>query len=265
MTPREWSLVKRLAVIVILTALFPVGALAFRFLFGTDALAQALPGASPAVFTLVPAPPGQAAAATPSSAAFLIVVPNGWKQYSVNEQNFAIALPPKWQQLPVNPQELDASLKTIRISNPELAAALGERAPQLMRNGVKFWAFDLDPDSLKGNFATNVTLTRQSLSNEVSLDAYVLVNVNQLEQLSTRQGPVSHQSLTLGNLPAEKVRYNLLFQGSDGGTTISAITQYLLLNHTEAYVLTFATRLDQFDRYASTFDKSAATFRLLSP
>ncbi len=265
MTSREWGLVKRLALVVILTALFPIAALAYRYFFGTEALAQALPIAGPAIYTLVPEPEGPEPADAPSPVPVLIVVPNGWNQYSVNDQNFAIALPPKWQRLPVNPQELDASLKTIRQSNPELAAVLGDRAPQLMQSGIKFWAFDLDAEALKSKFATNVTVTRQSLSNEVSFDTYVLLNVNQLEQLSTRQGPVSHQRVTLGNLPAEKIRYNLFFVGSDGGTTTSAITQYLLLNRTEAYVLTFATRLDQFDRYAGIIDQSAGTFRLLSP
>jgi hypothetical protein len=76
---------------------------------------------------------------------------------------------------------------------------------------------------------------------------------------------VSHVRVTLGNLPAEKVRYNLLFQASDGTQMTSAITQYLLLNRADAYVLTFATRVEQLEQYATIFDHSAATFRLLGP
>jgi hypothetical protein len=263
MTSSEWSLVRRLAAIVLVAALFPIGALTYRLYINPDTTFETPLSVTPVLFTLVPESTKRVIIATPNATAVVLVVPNGWSEYPVAEENFVISVPPTWRRLPVSAQELAASLQVIRQSNPELATALGANAQQLMQSGIKFWAYDPDPEGLKSRFATNLTVTRQTLPSEVSFDAYVLVNVNQIEQLSTRQGPVSHQRITLSNLPAEKVRYNLVFQSSDGTSITSAITLYLLLNRNDAYVLTYATRLDQIDHYAATFDQGAATFRLL--
>lgn len=265
MTPSEWSLVRRLAAIVLVAALFPIAALTYRLYINPDIPPGSVLTATPVLFTLVPESTNRLILATPQATSIVLVVPNGWSEYPVPDQNFAIALPPTWRRLPINSSELDAALQVVRQSNPELATALGASAQELLQSGVKFWAYDPDPSSLKSNFATNVTVTRQTLPNEVSFDAYVLVNVSQIEQLSTRQGSVSHERVTLSNLPAEKIRYNIVFQSSDGTSITSAITLYLLLYRNDAYVLTYATRLEQLDHYAATFDQSAATFRLTGP
>lgn len=265
MTTNEWGLVKRIAAILLLAAFVPVGAVLYRLFFNPDTLSVAVPTVTPFLYTLVPNSANQVTIGTPQPTAFVVVVPNGWTNYPVEDQNFSIAVPSSWQRLPVDAEELDASLEAIRQGNPELATLLGASAQQLIRSGVKFWAYDPDPASLNSKFATNVTVTRQTLPNAVSFDAYVLVNVNQIEQLSSRQGEVTHQRIALFNLPAEEVRYNLVFQSSDGTNITSAITLYLLLYRETAYVLTYATRLEQMGHYAATFDQSAATFRLLAP
>jgi hypothetical protein len=265
MTTNEWGLVKRVTAILIVVALFPVGALLYRLFVNADTLSVAVPTITPVLFTLVPDSAHAGIIGTPTPTPYVVVVPNGWTNYSVDDQNFSIAVPTAWQRLPVNAQELDAALQAIRQSNPELATSLGASAQDLMRSGVKFWAYDPDPASLGSQFATNLTVTRQTLPDEVSFDAYVLVNVNQIEQLSSRQGNVTHERVVLYNQPAEKIRYNLVFQSSGGESKTSAITLYLLLNRDNSYVLTYATTLEQFTHYAATFDQSAATFRLLTP
>jgi hypothetical protein len=265
MTSREWRLVWRVAAILLVAALFPVGAVVYRLFLSPDMPSDAAATITPVLFTLVPELNNLAVVGTPRPTPVVLVVPNGWTDYTVEDQNFSIAVPATWQPLPVNAQELDAALEAIRQSNSELATSLGASAQQLIRSGVKFWAYDPDPNSLSGKFATNLTVTRQALPTEVSFDAYVLVNVNQIEQLSSRQGAVSHQRVDLSGAPAEKVRYNLVSQAPDGTSITSAITLYLLLNRDNAYVLSYATRLEQLSHYSATFDQSAATFRFLAP
>ncbi|MGB8645539.1 MAG: hypothetical protein WCF84_09895 [Anaerolineae bacterium] len=264
MTSYEWSLVKRLGLVVLIAALFPIGALVYRLVWGDTGLTTATTVPTPAVYTLAPVPTTVIPLTTPSPSAVILVIPSGWNELTVPEENFAIAIPPRWQRLPVNPQELDASLKVIRQSNPELANALGARGQELMASGVKLWAFDFDPISLQSKFATNLTVTRQTVVDQVSLDTYVNINVSQIEQLTSKQGTVDHERLTLGDLPAERVRYNISFQASDGSTGTSAITQYLMIYQDNAFVLTYATLLDQQDKYKSIFDQSAASFRAVS-
>ncbi len=262
MSQSEWQIVKRLALIVLLTALIPLGALIYR-LSTTDALSSELATETPALFTLVPRSASPVAFATPKPTALVIVVPSGFTQYAISEAGFVLALPAAWQRLPVESQELEASLQVVRATNPELAALIGARGKEMLQSGVKFWAFDLGADALKTKFVTNVTVTRQTLPNEVSFDAYVLVNVNQINGLSSRQGEVNHQRVTLAGVPAEKLDYSLVFQSDDGSSTTAAITQYLLLNRNDAFVLTYATRADQREHYAPMFDQSAATFHLI--
>ncbi len=265
MTSNEWTLVKRMVILVLVVALFPIGALVYRVFFSVDALTPAGAIASPAVYTLVPSASTPAPFPTPSLTPIVLVVPSGWNELAAPEQNLAIAVPPRWQRLPVNPEELEASLKVIRQSNPDLANALGARAPELMAGGVKLWAFDFDPSSLQSKFATNLTITRQTLVNTVSLDTYVTINLTQIEQLASRQGSVEHERVVIGNAPAERVRYNLAFQATDGSTGTSAITQYLILSGNNALVLTYSTQLEQYDKYKTVFDQSAASFRILAP
>lgn len=261
MTSNEWSLVRRVAVILLVAALFPIGVAGYRLFLNPNSGQDAAP--TPPLFTLVPVLSEKGRLSAPTPSPIVLVVPNGWTNYPVEEENFSIAVPSTWQRLPVTGQELDASLAAIRSSNPDLANALGSGAQQLMRTGVKFWAYDPDPASLAGRFATNLTVTRQTLPTEVSFDAYVLVNVSQIEQLSSLKGVVTHERVALADQGAEKIRYNLAFRSADGTNITSAVTLYLLLNRDSAYVLTYATRLEQAEHYAGTFDQSASTFRIL--
>ncbi len=263
MTSSEWKLVKRMALLVVVVALFPIGALVYRFWSDSVALSADVAASTPVIYTLVPAVATANPLVTPSPSPIVLVVPSGWQELTVPEESFAIAVPPRWQRLPVTSQELQATLAQIRQSNPELATALGARAQELIAGGVKLWAFDFDASSVQTRLATNLTVTRQTVTSPPSLDTYVAVNVSQLEQLSSLQGDVQHERVSIGALPAERVRYNLNFQASDGSTGVSAITQYLILAGDQAFVLTFATPVELLDKYQGTFDQSAASFRVL--
>ncbi len=265
MTVNEWSLVKRVSLLVILAALLPIGAFAYRVLFEPATFVPDSATAPPVLYTLVPGAAGDNGVATIPPTPVVLVVPNGWNEFTVSDDNFAIAVPARWQKLPLNPPELEGSLQVIRRSNPDLATALGARAQELLSTGVKFWAFDFDPNSLQSKFGTVLTITHQVQPNASSFDTFVLVNASQIEQLTSRQGPVNHTRVSLGGFPAEKFRYNMTYQPNGDKPVTTAIVQYLLLNGTNAYVLTYATPLDQLDRYTATFDQSSASFRILAP
>lgn len=222
---------------------------------------QSVPGPEP-IFTLVPVV-GDLGLTTPAPTSVIVVVPNGWSEYAVPENGFALSVPTTWQRLPVKQQELDAALQTVRASNPELANALGENAPTLFANGVKFWAFDLNPASQQGEFATNVTVTRQALPNAVSFETFVTINLNQLNALATRNSDIVNDRTSLAGQPAERVRYLLRLERENQEPLTAAITQYLVLNGRNAFVLTYATRTDLVETYRATFEQSAASLRFM--
>ncbi len=265
MTRSEWSLIKLLAVLVVVAALFPAAVIGYRY-FEENQLTSAPPPTPLAMFTLIPEPTSiiPTPTATPPLSVVL-VLPRGWVQYSVAADNFAIAVPGTWQRLPLQQQELDSSLQLIRQTNPELAAALGSGAQELMRSGVKLWAYDSSAQALNARLATTLTVTHQGLKNPVSFDTFVVVNVKQIGDLGSRVCDVTHEHFALPNVTAERVRYNLIFRYNDGSSLTSAITQYLVLSGQDSYTLTFAAPADQAERVKATFDQSAGTFRLLNP
>jgi hypothetical protein len=256
-TNTESRFLQRLIIFLVIAALCPLGAFAYRF--ALTAAPDAVPNPAP-IFTLVPAV-GDMGIATPVPTSVVVVVPNGWREYQMPTEGFALSVPISWQQLPVKSQELEATLQTIRESNPELADTLGANASALLQNGVKFWAFDLNPETQQAGFATNVTLTRQQLPNPVSFDAFVSINLNQLNELKTRNSEIVNERTLIGGQPAQRVRYLLTLNRDSDAPITAAITQYLVLNGRNAFVLTYATRTDLAAKYQSTFDQSASSLR----
>lgn len=259
MTSSETRFLQRLIVFLVIAALCPLGAFAYRY--ALNVAPDSVPGPAP-IFTLVPAV-GDLGLATPVPTSVIVVVPNGWTEYAMPENGFALSVPTSWQRLPVQNQELEAALASINQTNPELAQILGQNAPTLISNGVKFWAFDLNLTTRQAGFATNVTLTRQPLPNTVSFDTFVSINLNQLNALSTRNSNLVNERVTLAGQPAERVRYLVSMNRQTDSPLTAAITQYLVLNGRDAYVLTFATRTDQVDSYQKVFDQSAASLRFI--
>lgn len=259
MTSTETRFLQRLIIFLVIAALCPLGAFAYRaaLLLAPDAV----PGPAP-IFTLVPAM-GDLGLATPAPTSVVVVVPNGWSEYAVPENGFAISVPTTWQRLPIRAQELETALGTIREANPELAQALGENAETLLHNGVKFWAFDLNPETQQAGFATNVTVTRQTFSNSVSFETFVAVNLNQLNALTTRNSEIVNERTSIAGQPAERVRYLLTLNRDSDAPLTASITQYLVVNGRSAYVLTYATRTDLIDKYRAVFEQSAASLRFI--
>lgn len=259
MTSSETRFLKRLIFFLIIAALCPLGAFAYRL--GLNVAPELVPAPAP-IYTLVPAV-GELGLATPVPTSVVVIVPNGWSEYAMPENGFAISVPTAWQRLPVKTQELDAALGTIRQTNPDLANALGENAQALLANGVKFWAFDVSADNNQAPFATNLTVTRQPLPNPVSFDTFVALNLSQLNSLRTRNSEIVNERTSLAGQPAERVRYLLTFERDEGDPVTAAITQYLVLNERGAFVLTYATRTDLTDQYRPIFDQSANSLRFI--
>jgi hypothetical protein len=258
-TRNESRFIKRLILFLIVAALCPL--LAFAYRFALNVAPQSVPGPEP-IFTLVPAI-GDVGFATPAPTSVVVVVPNGWSEYQDTDNGFAISVPTTWQRLPVKPAELTAALATVRQTDPELADTLGANGQNFMQNGVKFWAFDLSAETQQAGFATNVTVTRQTLPNAVSFDSFVAINLNQLNALTTRNSDIINDRVSIAGLPAERVRYLLALNQEAGAPITAAMTQYLVLNGAHAYVLTYATRTDSIQTYQLLFDQSAASLRFI--
>lgn len=260
MNESEWRFVKILLLLVLLTALFPAGAFVYRVLFQRDltpeTLAQMqsdlLPVPSGTVLSSATIRPGDGESSTLK-----------WNEFEISDQDFAISIPETWQRLPMNQRDLSAVLDGVRSLNPDVANALDANAQTLIQTGIKFWAFDADPTTLKQNLMTTLTVLKRPLPGPTTLDTYVHVNVNQLVSLKTRVGALSQERTSLGNLQAVKLRYALFFTRADGSTNLSSQTQYLLVKDANAFVIGYTTIPDQDEYYSPVFERSANSFRIL--
>ncbi len=259
MTRSESRFLQCLILFLIIAALCPL--VAFGYRFALNLAPESVPGPEP-IFTIVPAV-GDVAFATPVPTSVIVVVPNGWTEYTVPQNGFAISVPTTWQRLPVQEPELQAALQAVRETNPELADALGANGETFLHNGVKFWAVDLNSTTQQAGFATNLTITQQTLPNTVSFETFVSVNLNQLNSLTTRNSDIVNDRTSIGGLPAERIRYILALNQSEGAPITAAITQYLVINGHSAYVLTYATRTDLSQKYQDIFAQSASSLRFI--
>jgi hypothetical protein len=258
-TSNETRFLKRLIIFLLIAALCPIGAFLYRL--GLNVAPDVVPGPAP-IFTLVPVA-SDLGLVTPVPTSVVVVVPNGWSEFAMPENGFALSVPVTWQRLPVKRQELDAALGAISESSPEVAQALGENAPALFASGVRFWAFDLENAAARNGFATNVTVTRQTFPNPISFDTFVSVNLSQLRSVSSRNSDIVNERIALAGQPAERIRYLLTLDQEGGEPMTVAITQYLVVDGQNAYVLTYATRTDQSEMYRPIFEQSAASLRFL--
>jgi hypothetical protein len=260
MNQSEWRFVKILLLIVLLTALFPASAFVYRLLvqreLTPDALAQMQSD-------LLHVPPGTALSSATIRPGDGDSSSNKWTDFEVGDQGFAISIPETWQRLPMNPRDLSTLLDGMRSRNPDVANALDANAQTLIQTGIKFWAFDADPTTLKQNLMTTMTVLKRSLPGPTTLDTYVQVNVNQLVSLKTRVGALNQERTSLGNLPAVKLRYALSFTRADGSTNLSSQTQYLLVKDANAFVIGFTTIPEQDEYYSTVFERCASSFHIL--
>jgi hypothetical protein len=163
----------------------------------------------------------------------------------------------------MDPQTLEASLDAVKEQNPEMASMLEGQARTLVTSGIKFFGFDLSPEATAAGFATNVNVFKQSLGAEASLDFYVQLNVGQLENIPNVVEPISHQRVNIAAGEAEQMRYGMEMAAPDGQTVTMALTQYLVVEGKDAYVITLTTRADWAEKYAPIFEQIGQSFRLI--
>lgn len=209
-----------------------------------------------------PTPAAGAKATSTAAPASASTVDPSWTVYEKPDIGFSVALPPSWKQIDMDPATLDASLKVVKEQNPEMAAALEGQARNLVLSGIKFFGFDLAPESTSAGFATNISVLKQSSPAAVALDVYVQANVGQLENLSNVTKPVNHRRARLAAGEAEELRYTMNVNASAGQSMSLRLTQYLLVKGKDAYVITLTTTAEQGDKYAPTFEKIGQSFKL---
>jgi hypothetical protein len=188
---------------------------------------------------------------------------SGWIRYEVTAEQFAIALPPEWLQLDLNPEALADLLGIVGEQNPQFDELFSSQMLRaLVAAGVKFYAIDLNPDSLVLDLPTTANIIKVDLGLEIPLDVFVNLNLTQIEDLASPDVPVTHRRVMLTNVEAEEFKYVAEITDITGRNITMMFTQYLLLDETVAYVVTLSAPAELADAYISTFEEIGQSFEL---
>jgi hypothetical protein len=189
---------------------------------------------------------------------------NGWLRYELTDAGFAISLPPEWTPLDMNAETVDEMLSAAGENNPALDQFMSATAVRSMAAaGIKFMALDTSVDSLSSNMVTNLNLLQSDLPFEISLDTYVEVNIEQIQEIMDISSEVSHERVELGGREAEFITYVAVLNDVYGQSQSTVFYQYLMLEGSTQYVLTF-TNLEEFDEAnVPIFAEIAQSFEII--
>lgn len=199
---------------------------------------------------------------TPTPTATPTPVPSvDWVQHASPTGEFALSLPASWVPVDLDEEtiaDLTARLKTL---NPELADFLETALTLGLSRGMRFFAYDGDPEHVGATGAlTSVNVLVVDLP--VALSAELLgrmteTQLSNLEQVSD----VSSAVVTVSDQPAAELVYTLTAQ-SPLGQQVLRNQQIILPVGQRAFVITLSTELQRYEKLRTTFNRIRDSFRL---
>jgi hypothetical protein len=169
------------------------------------------------------------ASATPAVPATL---DPGWTTATEAEDGFSIGLPRGWEE-----SQFD----------------VGE--------SIKFQAIDGSASASRLDFVPNVNVIAQPLPFALSLDDYLQANLSQLETQLKGVTALAHQRVTLPVGPAERIQYRFDLGSQEGEPFEVSVLQFVFIQETTGYIITFETAPPEFSDYRPTFEQMAQSFR----
>ena len=215
--------------------------------------------------TLTPLP-----TSTPQATATRVIQPptslplatadSGWTLYPLPQEGFAVSVPSSWAAQTFDPATLASLMQQVQEKNPQYAKTLGSQTPQMAAAGIKFIAIDLTSQPETPNFATNLNIIHQAVSQGVTMDSYVNTNLKQLQDSGVAKS-ITHRRIKLTAGELEEIRYTAAMAITGTEKTQMALTQYLILHNREGYVLSFTTDPKLDAKYFPTLEKIAKSLQ----
>ncbi len=191
-------------------------------------------------------------------------LPSGWILYSLPDEGFEIALPAKWQQLDLGAGFLEKGLNIVTEQNPKLKNVLSSKTMMgLAAAGIKFYALDLSPESLEASFPASANVLKLDLGAKMSLDAYVALNLAQVKKYANTGTPITHRRVSLANVEAEEITYDVDMALLSAEPTTLKMVQYIAVDGTTVLVISLGCPVESSEAYTSAFEDIARTFRLI--
>lgn len=146
--------------------------------------------------------------------------------------------------------------------NPQIASLLENQASSLLGAGVTFFGFDAAPEVATAGL-NSVNVLKQSLGFQMSLDFFLQISVGTLENLADVVKPISQRRVNLTAGEAGELAYRMNLSLPTGQPVKLAITQYVVIEGRDVYIISLGTTAGQAEKYAPVFEKVAQSFRLI--
>ena len=173
---------------------------------------------------------------------------------------FSVSLPSTWFDASKQRVKLLAEVRKLYKDDDEVAATIDAMISSGNGNiTVKMIAFDLDQDSLQAGFATNLNVVRERTN--LPLAVWREGALKSLNAMSFVKQPIWWQNVKLGAGKAVRFRYQAQFTVK-GKPLVTSITQYGIVKHNAALVLTYTTLPKLAAAYRTRFDQSAKSLRI---
>jgi hypothetical protein len=180
----------------------------------------------------------------------------GWKRVAAAAEGFSVGMPPGWES--VSTTDADKAFEALQSANPQLAALVKDQLGGSLSSLIKLLAFDTKSPTLAQQFATNMNVVVAPAAG-VPIETFLEQNLIQLRK-TPGLSSVESRRMELPSGPAGSVTSQLTVN-APGGAQQVAITQYLVVNGTNGYIMSFSTLPSFKQTYVRLFEQIAETFR----
>lgn len=176
----------------------------------------------------------------------------GWDEHSSIE--FSISVPESWEAIDITQEGMSALMNLMSEYDPAWADVIGSSYENGNATPPLFWA--MDTEKIETGYA-NVNLIKETLPIEVPMSLLCSELESQYAQLGVNIIE-SDCSLEINELPAARFTLSMPF-----GSMSMQEYQYLFMNGSDFWALTFAVEEAGWSNYKTVFEEIAETFRIL--
>lgn len=234
------------------------------------ATATPLPTATPtpqptATPTPLPADTATPEPAEPPASGFVETkLDSGDTLYESPLEGLSIVMPEEWQVIDLNEIDMAEILGAVGEQNENLEDLFSSSFLQnLVAAGMKFYALNVNQDSLQTTFPATINILTQDLPFEPTLDEYTTLNVAQLEQFFDLTSEIEQEEISLGEVEGTRITYTTNIVDPLGRPVEVLNRQYLILDGSLAYIVTLSMPVTLVDQYLEPFTETVETFRLV--
>jgi len=200
----------------------------------------------------------------PDSAILETNLETGGVLYELPEEGFSIALPEEWQVIDLNKVDMAGIFDALGEQNEDLKGLFSSSLlKNLVSAGIKFYALNLDQESLHATVPATINILKQDLPFEPTLEMYTDLNMGQLEQFFDLTSEIEQEQVMFGDIEGTSITYTAEIVDPIGRPIEAMNRQYLILDGSLAYIITLSMPVELAEKHLQPYAEAAETFRLI--